>query len=582
MRNAQDTFSPAMSSLALEVGPLTSRQCATLPDVLRRRATQQPERLGYRFLLDRAETSLTYGELDRRARAIAATLSSLHAAGERVLLIFPPGLDFICAWFGCAYAGAAAVALPPPQTARTRRFMSTTTAIAADAQPVAGLTTAAILQDLPPELGNIRWVATDSPAELDTSSAWPDIAARGEDIAFLQYTSGSTTAPRGVVVTHANLMANLRAIERTFWSPSDESSVSWLPPYHDMGLIGAILGPLYVGAPVTLMAPVAFIQRPVRWLQAISRFRGAVSGGPSFAYDLCVRRITPEQRAGLDLSCWRVAFNGAEPINPATIRAFTEQFASSGFAPEAFKPCYGLAEATLLVSVNARLTPPRLDAFRRADLERNRAVRCADDAADARVLASSGQPHETTVIVDPDSRQPCPPGQIGEIWVSGSSVASGYWNHPTETTQTFGAQLTGSTDSFLRTGDLGFLLDGELFVTGRLKDLIIIDGNNHYPQDLERTVGASHPALDASDCAAFSVDVDRKEALVIVAAVPTASRAAPDDVQRAIRTAVTEHHDLHIHDLRLVKRGDIPKTASGKIRRRACRAEYLARQGETT
>ncbi len=566
MDTPSDTFSPAMSSLAVEVGPLTGRNCETLADVLQWRATHQADRLGFRFILDRdcGEACLTYGELDNRARAIAARLSSLHAAGERVLLVYPPGLDFIAAWFGCAYAGAIAVAVPPPQAARGSRFVTTTVAIARDAQPAVGLTTTAMLHSLPTlELGNIDWVATDCDLQ---STDWREVV-RGDDVAFLQYTSGSTTTPRGVMVTHANLMANLRAIEKTFWRPTDESTVSWLPPYHDMGLIGAILAPLYVGEPVTLMSPSAFVQRPVRWLEAISRFRAAVSGGPSFAYELCVRRISPEQRAGLELSCWRVAFNGAEPVNPRTIREFSEQFAGVGFATEAFKPCYGLAECTLLVSVNERGTPPCLAAFRRGDLEQHRAVRCAEDGADARLLASSGKPVADVRIVDPDSLQSCAPGEIGEIWVAGPSVARGYWNQPAESARIFGA--------FLRTGDLGFLLDGELFVTGRLKDLIIIDGMNHYPQDIERTVGASHPALDASDCAAFSVESDRNEALVIVAGVQSASRASPEELQRLIRTAVAEQHEVRIHDLRLVKRGAIPKTASGKVRRHACKVEYL-------
>ena len=516
------------------------------------------------------EVTLTYGDLDRRARTIAATLRALHAAGQRVLLIYPPGLDFIIAWFGCAYAGSPAVALPPPQPARARRFVFTTAAIANDARPALGLTTAAMLPSLAAaELGSIRWIATDVDANLKAPSdtPGPETSPGADDIAFLQYTSGSTATPRGVMVTHANLMANLQAIERTFWRPGDESSVSWLPPYHDMGLIGAILAPLYLGSPVTLLSPLTFVQRPVRWLQAISRYRGAVSGGPSFAYDLCVRRITAEQRAGLDLSCWRVAFNGAEPVNPRTIREFTDQFASCGFAPEAFKPCYGLAEATLLVSVNELSTTPCLQALRRDELEHHHAVRCAEDCADARLLASSGQPVVPVRIVDPSSGTPCAPGVIGEIEVAGPSVARGYWNQPVLSSQTFG--------EFLRTGDLGFLLDGELFVTGRLKDLIIIDGTNHYPQDIERTVGASHPALDAGDCAAFAVEVDGREALVVVAAVQSAARQSLDDVHRAIRAAIAEQHDLRIHDLRLVKRGDIPKTASGKVRRAACRTAYL-------
>lgn len=568
-----------------------SRQCTTLASVLRWRAAHHPDQLGYRFLADgeSREATLTYGDLDRRACAIAAALRALDAADERALLIYPPGLDFVAAWFGCAYAGATAVVVPPPHPARVRRFMSSAAAIASDARPAVVLTTAAIRESLPApaaqtdDLRAARWLATDRDVP-ESAAQWQDPAATSDAIAFLQYTSGSTTAPKGVMVTHGNLMHNLRAIEATFWHPSDRGSVSWLPPYHDMGLIGAVLGPLYLGSPVTLLSPVAFVQRPRRWLQAITRFQGAVSGGPNFAYDLCVRRITPEQRAGLDLSSWRVAFNGAEPIDPRTIREFTAHFAPCGFAPAAFKPCYGLAEATLLVSVHGMATPPRIRTFRQSDLERHRAVACAAPAEGARTLVACGQPMATVAIVDPESMQRCPPGGVGEIWVSGPSVAAGYWNQVAETDQTFRASLAHDGDSsgrFLRTGDLGFMLDGELFVTGRRKDLIIIDGNNHYPQDIERTVGACHPALAAPDCAAFSVDADGREALVVVAGM-TASLDEPlEDVQRAIRTAVSENHDLRIHDLVIVRRGSIPITASGKIRRGACRADYLAGTLET-
>ena len=582
-RIVRDRLFPVMPSLAHETGPLPSRQCVTLADVLRWRATHQPDGLGYRFLLDgeAREVGLTYGDLDRRARAIAAALLSRGADGARALLVYPPGLDFICAWFACAYAGAAAVAVPPPQTARARRFMSAAAAIAGDARPVVALTTTALRQTLPADgLGDAPWLVTDDELVAPAGGAGERVVG-AEDVAFLQYTSGSTTAPKGVVVTHANLMANLRAIERTFWRPTDEGSVSWLPPYHDMGLIGGIIQPLYGGFPVVLLSPVDFLQRPLRWLQAITRVRGAVSGGPNFAYEQCVRRITQEQAAGLDLSSWRVAFNGAEPVHDRTIREFTARFAPCGFAPEAFKPCYGLAEATLLVSVNATAAPPRVETFRRAQLERHQVVACAgdaDDTDDARALVSCGQPVTSTVIVDPETLEPCPPGRVGEIWVAGPDVAMGYWNQPGETERTFGARLRGAASGrFLRTGDLGFLLDGELFVTGRLKDLVIIEGTNHYPQDIERTVSASHPALEPGDCAAFSLDVAGREALVVVAAVQRSAHAAVADVQRAIRAAVSEQHDLRIHDLVLVRRGDIPKTVSGKVRRHACKAAYLAR-----
>jgi len=562
-------------------------QGATLVDVLRWRATHTPDNLGYRFLVDGdlREACLSYGELERRSSAIAAKLQSLDAAGERVLLVYPPGLEFICSWFGCAQAAAIPVAVPPPQSARARRFASNAAAIARDAQPTVVLTTAPLEEQLGVLLAEagglptVRWLITDRLVWDEYATGVDKPVVTDDDVAFLQYTSGSTTAPRGVVVTHANLMHNLAAIRDSgFWQSSDMGSVSWLPPYHDMGLIGAILAPLYVGSPVTLMSPIAFIQRPRRWLQALSRYGGAVSGGPNFAYDLCVRKVSPKQSDDLDLSDWRVAFSGAEPVNPRTIREFTARFAPCGFAPDAFKPCYGLAESTLLVSVNARPAPPRIRSFQRSALERHRAAPCADDADGARALVSCGQPVTETVIVDPRSSRPCVPGEVGEIWVAGASVARGYWNQPAETERTFCAALAPPAGGrFLRTGDLGFVLEGELFVTGRLKDLIIIDGANHYPQDIERTVGTSHPDLAPTDCAAFSVDADGAEALVVVAGIPPSSRIAAPDLDRAIRAAVSEYHDLRIYDLLLVQRGAIPKTPSGKIRRHACRAAYLER-----
>lgn len=569
-----------------EILPEAVRQCATLAQLLRRRATHQADRLGYRFLKDGEahEECLTYGDLDRRARAIAALLHRLGAGGERVLLVYPPGLEFICAWFGCAYAGAVAVVAYPPHPARMPLFLSRTSAIADDARPVAALTTTPILEELPapatlpPGLRALRWSVTDTELEPPPEES-SDPPADGDGLAFLQYTSGSTTAPRGVMITHDNLMHNLRAIQDSFWRSSDAGSVSWLPPYHDMGLIGGILGPLYVGSPVTLLPPLAFVQRPRRWLQAITRFKAAVSGGPNFAYDLCVRQLTPERCAGLDLSSWRVAFNGAEPVNAGTLREFAARFAPYGFRPDAFKPCYGLAESTLLVSSSATTTPPRVESVRQGDLERHRIVPCAADAEDARTLVSCGHPAATTIIVDPESLQICAAGRVGEIWVSGRSVAPGYWNQPEETERTFRACPADTRDAegpFLRTGDLGFLLEHELFVTGRLKDLIIVDGANHYPQDIERTVGGCHPALDATDCAAFSLDGSEGERLIVVAGVRGASRLALDELRRAIRAAVSEQHDLRIHDVVCVRRGGIPKTSSGKVQRRACRAAYLS------
>ncbi len=554
---------------------------ATLPDLLRWRADREADRLGYRFLEDgeSREVTLTYGELHRRARAIAAVLQSHGATGERVLLVYPPGLDFICAWFGCAYAGAISIAVPPQQPSRPLPFIAAVSGIASEATPIVALTTASILESLPTLEGNVtarvpRWIPAEGDMD-ETAVQWQDPATTGDDLAFLQYTSGSTRSPRGVMVTHANLMDNLHAIGESFWRSSLTGSVIWLPPFHDMGLIGGIFGPLYVGSPVTLLSPTAFLQRPHRWLHAIARFGASVSGGPNFAYDLCVRRISPEKRVGLDLSEWRVAFTGAEPVNAETLAAFTERFAPCGFRPEAFTPCYGLAESTLLVAAHEMTEPPRVRTFNRTELEHHRIVECDRSADDVRTLISCGRPSTTTLIVDPDTRAPCPPRWVGEIWVSGPSVAKGYWNQPTETKHAFDAHLAGVADgSFLRTGDLGFLFDGELFVTGRLKDLIIIDGRNHYPQDIELTVGDSHPAFEPTDCAAFSVDRGGREALVVVAAVRGSPDRLTDDLPAVIRTAVAELHDLRVHDVVLVRRGGVPKTTSGKIRRSACRTAY--------
>ncbi|HEV8454769.1 MAG TPA: fatty acyl-AMP ligase [Gemmatimonadales bacterium] len=557
---------------------------ATLVDTLRFRAERQPDRVGYRFLLDgeTREASLTYGELCCRAEAIAALLATLQRTGDRALLVYPPGLDFICAWFGCLAAGSVAVVVQPPHQARLPQFLSRVASVCRDAAPTVALTTSAIREllaeaaDLAPEPSAMRWRTTE--AELAAPPpGWNLPRPTVADLAFLQYTSGSTTEPRGVMVSHDNLIQNLRLIRESFAQSTETPSVSWLPPYHDMGLIGGILAPLYVGFPVTLMPPAGFLQRPYRWLRAISRVRATVSGGPNFAYDLCLQRITLEQRAGLDLSSWRVAFNGAEPLNPRTMQEFSEYFEPCGFSPNAFKPCYGLAESTLLVAAAANYTPPVVRSFRESGLTEGRVIPCPEHDPAARALVASGRTVATTLIVDPDAMAECPPGRIGEIWVQGPSVANGYLNRPSETSFTFGARLATGAGPFLRTGDLGFLLEGELFVTGRLKDLIIIGGHNHYPQDIERSVGEAHPALGGGGCAAFSIEVEGREELIVVAEATGRSGPPPAELRRAIRTAVSVHHGLGVRDILLIRRGGIPRTTSGKIRRGACRAAYLAR-----
>ena len=596
--------------------------CSTLVDLLRGRALHQPDRRVYTFLADgeKEEAHLTYAELDRRARAIGAQLQSLGLFGERILLLYPPSLEYIAAFFGCLYAGGIAVPAYPP---RLNRPMPRLQAIVSDAQARAALTTSSILSSLEtrfvhlPELAGLHWITTDNLAE-SLSETWQEPALSGETLAFLQYTSGSTSTPKGVRVSHGNLLHNLAWIQKCFGVVPESRGVSWLPPYHDMGLIGGVLQPLYGGALTMLMAPVAFLQSPFRWLQAISRYQTTINGGPNFAYEFCVEKITPEQRATLDLSSWEVAFTGAEPVRPETLERFVTAFEPCGFRREAFYPCYGLAEGTLIVSGGARTALPVVRSFQTSALEQNQVVAVQDEGRktkdegrrtkgqsqrdfqsaisnhqspipnpqsstpSSRSFVGCGQTlaDQKIVIADPESLRACPPDRIGEILVSGPSVAGGYWNRPEATAQTFGARLAESGEGpFLRTGDLGFLKDGELFVTGRLKDLIIIRGRNHYPQDIELTVERSHLALQPVGGAAFSVEAPEgrgEERLVIAQEVERHARNVEvEEVARTIRQAVADQHELQVYAVVLIKTGHIPRTSSGKIQRHACRAGFL-------
>lgn len=563
-------------------------ESSTLVELLRWRALHQPDQLAYTFLIDgeAAADRVTYGELDRQARAMGALLQKGKAQGERALLLYPPGLEFIVAFFGCLYAGVTAVPAYPPHPARLDRTLPKLRAIANDAQPSIALTTASILpvversliQD--PDFRAMRWLATDK-ATNGSAEEWQDPPVSGNTLAFLQYTSGSTAAPKGVMVSHANLLHNQRVIQIAFEHTEQSTIVGWLPLYHDMGLIGNVLQPLYVGGQCILMPPVAFLQKPLRWLQAIARYKAGTSGGPNFAYDLCVRKITPEQRTTLDLRSWSLAFNGAEPIHYETLERFASAFKPCGFRQEAFYPCYGLAEATLFVTGGLKTAPSMVYTVREQPLEQDYVVAAPAKEKGTRTLVSCGQTwlDQKVAIVDAASCTQCPPDRLGEIWISGPSVAQGYWHRPEETEQTFYAYLADTGEGpFFRTGDMGFLKDGELFVTGRLKDLIIIAGRNHYPQDIELTVEQRHAVIRPSCCAAFSVDVADEERLVIVGEVERHSRRLDvDEVVGAIRQTVAEHHDVQVYAVVLVKTGSMPKTSSGKLQRHACRERFLAK-----
>jgi acyl transferase domain-containing protein/acyl-CoA synthetase (AMP-forming)/AMP-acid ligase II/acyl carrier protein len=556
---------------------------STLIELLRGRATQRPDGRIYSFLNDGESEKdyLTLAGLDRQARALAVHLSEYAGTGERALLIYPSGLEFIAAFFGCLYSGIIAVPVYPPSAVRSDRNLARFRNIANDAQIAIILTTAALLSKveglltLAPELQHTPVLVTD---DLSTSAAeqWQRPAITSDTLAFLQYTSGSTGVPKGVMVSHGNLLYNSALVAHACQQPSDAHAVTWLPLYHDLGLIGGILQPLYSGYESTIMAPTAFLQRPIRWLQAISRTRATLSGGPNFAYDLCVRKITAEQKATLDLSSWVSAANGAEPVCAETLERFAAAFAPCGFRREALLPCYGLAEATLFVCGTRGSTVSTFDS---KALEQHKAVETATEEANSHALVSLGSPppEQKLVIVDTETLTQCPPGLVGEIWVSGASIAQGYWQHPEETAYTFRAHLADTGEGpFLRTGDLGFIHHGELFITGRLKDLIIIRGSNHYPQDIEQTAEHSHPAVRPNGSAAFSVDVDGEEQLVVVCEIERQYlRGNMDEIVGSIRQAIAEQHELQVYAVALIKPGSMPKTSSGKVQRRACRESFL-------
>lgn len=557
-------------------------RCLTLVDFVNERGQKKPDQTVYTFISSPGEeTSTTYHELEQRARAVGAILQAAAAPGDRVLLLFPPGLDYIVAFLGCLYAGMIAVPVYPPRL--NNRPMPRFQAIVEDAQATVALTDSNILDKLQkrlehaPYLSSLRWIATDK-ISLQDSITWKMPTIDGDTVAFVQYTSGSTASPKGVILTHDNLLTNLKLIHESFAITDESHGVIWLPPYHDMGLIGGILQPLYGGVAATLMSPVAFLQRPLTWLETISNQPGkVVSGGPNFAYDLCVDKIDAAAIPSLDLSRWQVAFNGAEPIRATTMERFAAAFAPSGFQYKAFYPCYGLAEATLIVAGGRAEEPAKLHTVDPVALRQNKII---PTGGAGQPLVSSGRTlsGQEILIVDPEKLIPAPPQTIGEIWVKGASVAQGYWQQPEKTKATFGAYLTDSgVGPYLRTGDLGYLYEGELYVTGRIKDLIIIRGRNYYPQDIELTVEQSHEALQPSCGAAITVTINDTEQLVILQELKRhyVRSEGKESIINAIREAVFQEFELPTYAVLLLKPGTIPKTSSGKIQRHLCQTRFL-------
>ena len=559
-------------------------QMASLVDLSRWRADNQASRPAYHFLRDgiAPDGSLTYAALDKHARAIAGFLQSQARFGDRILLLYPPGLHFVRAFLGCLYAGVLAVPAPPLDPLRMKQSLPRLKGIANDAQVTCVLTTAEIANAA--ERARLSgedpdWYVVDDAGD-DWARQWRRPNLTPDHVAYLQYTSGSTSAPRGAMVTHRSLLHHCGYMTKSAGYDAQSVTLSWMPHFHDYGLVKGILHPLVAGIPSYLMPALAFLKRPIRWLEAIERYGITHSGGPNFAYRHCVRFTTPAERSQLDLSSWRVASCGAEPISKDTIDRFVEAFRGSGFRREAFHPAYGMAEFTLLVSLKR---PEDAPGFRNLDaraLEKGLVREVGQDQKNARPVVSCGRPVGETkvVIVDPEVFKRCDPDVVGEIWLADPSVANGYWNKPEETTQTFGAHLAGTGEGpYLRTGDLGFVKDGELFVTGRLKDLIIIRGRNHYPQDIEQTVAQSHPSLRQGCGAAFSIEKAGEEHLVVVQEIERRGDVtAIDDIAGAIREAVAEHHDIQVYTVALVRAGSVPKTSSGKIQRRACRDAFLS------
>jgi len=551
--------------------------------LLSERAASRPNDRAYIFVSDRGaeEGALTYGELHGAARALAVRLLTSARPGDRAVLVFPPGLEFMVAFFGCLIAGIIAVPMMMPRRNGAR---DASAAILANCEPVLALTTSALALrgDVQArfERDALRWLTVDLEALTSERANLPLPAP--QDIAFLQYTSGSTSEPKGVAVSHANLLANLEMIRLSLGNTSRSTYVNWVPLYHDMGLILNALQALYIGAPCVLMAPNGFMQRPLNWLRAIHHYKAEVACSPNFGYDLCVSRYRAEQMEGVDLSSWKIALNGAEPVRVETIRKFIDTFAPHGFRPEAVFPAYGMAEATLLISGGRRGAGLIAREVSQAALQAHR-VAPPVEPADAQTVVGCGRAleGEKIAIVDPDTRRPLPPDRVGEIWVNGPNVARLYWRNEAATTAGLHARIEGedAAASWLRTGDLGFLdATGELFVTGRIKELIIIRGINHYPQDIEQTVQRLHVSFRQNGGAAFSVaDEHGEETLVIVQEIERTerNRIDPEELKGLIRGGVTDQHELFARHIALLRPGALPKTTSGKIQRGRARTLWL-------
>jgi acyl-CoA synthetase (AMP-forming)/AMP-acid ligase II/acyl carrier protein len=560
---------------------LTTPRAPTIVALLHAQAHDRGAATVYRYLEDgESETrSITFAELELEARAVAARLQETAAPGDRALILAEDAIDFISAFTGCQLARVIAVPVSPPFPSQRGRRVETLRAIARNCGARIVLTSwprefQARVESVAPELADLRWIAVDD-VPGDAVAEFRPRPVRSDDVAFLQYTSGSTSTPKGVVVTHHMLVHNEAYIQRATRIGDDDVQVSWLPLFHDMGLIGAVLQPLYSGMQTVFMPPSAFARRPLNWLQAISRYRATVTAAPDSAYRLCVEKITPQERAGLDLRSWRLALNGAEPLAASTLDAFATTFGPCGFDRRSLYPTFGLAECTLMATGSEPQAGARTLTVHADALHEGRVVTGGD-----KVLIGCGKAimHRRVEIVDPSTSLTAEPGAVGEIWLAGPDVAGSYWDLPEESERVFKATLADTGDGpFLRTGDLGFIRDGELYVTGRLKDVIIVAGRNHYPQDIEATVLSVHGSLVDGACTAFSVQRDGRELVVVVAEMQTGRLRRGVDVEalaRRITSAVASEHGIAVAEVVLANRKSVPRTSSGKLQRTACRAAY--------
>jgi len=566
---------------------------STLLHLLHHRAISTPGEIAFIYLRDgeNDEEKISYGELYLSAVLIAKSLVNDNLSGEKAIMFYPPGLEFIKALFGCFYAGIIAVPAYPP---RKNRSLDRIRAMVKDSGAKIVLSTEDIRQSIERsfrdvmELQQLTWVTTNhipspqaSTPPSPQASTPPSLhASLPSSVALLQYTSGSTGKPKGVMVTHHNLMRNLEFLKQAFELSPETIAVHWLPVFHDMGLVFGVLEAIYTGYTGILLPPVSFIQKPSRWLRAISKYKATLAGAPNFAFDLCISDISDDECKELDLSALKSLYNGAEPVRKTTLESFTGKFHPFGFREEMFYPTYGMAEATLILSGGKVDERPVVMHVDKTGLENNRISIISEKDENAYSLVSVGKPwiDTTIIIVDPQNLELCPEDEVGEVWVSGSIVALGYWGNEEETKKVFKA-YTGKDNKgpYLRTGDLGFYHDGMLYISGRLKDLIIIRGRNYYPQDLELLTENSHQAIRPNSVAAFSVTRDEIERLVIVAEVERTSmkNLNQDEVSNAIRSKIAEEMELAVYGILLIRTATIMKTSSGKIQRKACKQAFL-------